>query len=144
MRRTGDVQPLGFSPESSRVLLNIACKKAGLDSDGAELLRLGGNALYRLSSAPVTVRIGRSQEDAKKEVKVGQWLASHDFPAVRLVDDLAQPVFLEDTAVTFWEFVDRSSEPVTAHDLARMLRELHRLPNPADFKLPLFHPSPKA
>ncbi len=58
--------------------------------------------------------------------------------------DIAQPLLLDDVAVTFWDFVDESPDPVTARDMARMLRELHVLPDPTDFKLPGFHPAPKA
>lgn len=134
---------LGFDRDSSRAILDIACQSAGLDSSDAELIRLSGNASYRLSSAPLMVRIGRSQVVAQKEVRVAQWLASHNFPSVRVADDLAQPMILGDIAVTFWEFVEQSPNPVTSHELAWMLRELHSLPDPVDFKLPEFHPSPK-
>src|SRR5689334_13687565 len=47
---------------SSRVVpvLREACEQAGLSSDGAELLRLGENAIFGLAGAPVVVRIARS------------------------------------------------------------------------------------
>lgn len=143
IRPDSGTKTLGFDGDSSRALLDAACKDAGFDSCGAELLRLGSNALYRLSSAPVTVRIGRSHPAARKEVRVAQWLASHDFPAVRLVDDLIQPFSLGDIAVTFWEFVEASPDPVTTHELAWTLRELHHLPTPTDFHLPIFEPMSK-
>lgn len=134
---------LGFDRRSSLNLLDSACQSVGLDSSGAELLRLGANALYRLSSAPLTVRIGRSEVAAKKEVQVARWLAFHDFPSVRLAESLAQPLLLGDIAVTFWYFVDESPDPVTAHEVAQILQELHQLPDPTNFKLPEFHPSSK-
>lgn len=40
-------------------VLREACATAGLDYRGAELLRLGSNAVYRLASLPVIVRIAR-------------------------------------------------------------------------------------
>ena len=141
---TKTARTLGFGRDTSRALLDAACKSVGLDSSGAELLRLGGNALYRLSSVPLTVRIGRSEVAAQKEVRVARWLAYHDFPSVRLAEDLAQPILLGDIAVTFWDFVDKSTDPVTTHELAWMLRKLHSLPDPIDFRLPDFRPSPKA
>ncbi|MGH3915671.1 MAG: phosphotransferase family protein [Pseudonocardiaceae bacterium] len=134
---------LGFDGDSSRALLDVACKTVGLDSGGAELLRLGANALYRLSDAPVTVRIGRSRLAARKEIRVARWLASHDFPAVRLAENLAQPISIGDVAITFWWFVEASPDPITAQELAWTLRELHRLPAPTDFQLPSFDPMSK-
>lgn len=53
--------------------MTAACRAAGLDDRGAELIRLGENALFRLASVPVIVRIGRSVEYvpmARNEVAV--------------------------------------------------------------------------
>jgi hypothetical protein len=41
----------------TRVLLGRACEATGLSAVGAQLLRLGSNAVYQLA-APVVVRIG--------------------------------------------------------------------------------------
>lgn len=132
----------GFDLRSGRALLDTACATTGLDSRGAELLRLGRNASYRLSGSPLTVRIGRSEVTARKEVQVARWLAFHGFPSIRLADDLPQPLLMGDVAVTFWCLVDKSPDAVTAPDVARVLRELHRLPVPTGFTLPDFHPAP--
>ncbi|WP_318658247.1 hypothetical protein [Streptomyces triticiradicis] len=48
-----------FTAEGMEVVLREACEAAGLDPTGAELLRLGSNAVYRLASLPVIVRIAR-------------------------------------------------------------------------------------
>jgi hypothetical protein len=40
-------EPAVFSAGSTRQTLEIACASAGLDAGGAELLRLGENAIFR-------------------------------------------------------------------------------------------------
>ncbi len=56
--------------------LERGCAAAGLDPDGARLLRLGSNAVYRLK-APVVARISRPGADidhARRTVTVaGGW-----------------------------------------------------------------------
>ena len=51
-----------LSEAGTRVLLREACAATGLSPDGARLLRLGSNAVYRLT-APVVVRITRRDAD---------------------------------------------------------------------------------
>jgi hypothetical protein len=41
--------------------MSAACRAAGLDDRGAKLIRLGENALFRLASAPVIVRVARGE-----------------------------------------------------------------------------------
>lgn len=48
-----------FTAEGLEPVLREACARAGLDSSGVELLRLGSNAVYRLTSLPIIVRIAR-------------------------------------------------------------------------------------
>lgn len=132
-----------FTPESTRPAMESACRAAGLDPTGTELARMGENAMYRLANAPVMVRIGRSHEAARKEVGIARWLASHEFPAVRLANGWEQPIMAEDLPVTFWQFLEQSPEPVQSGDLGRMLRRLHELPQPTEVELPRFTPMPK-
>jgi hypothetical protein len=47
----------GFSLQDVHKALVAACGHVGLDSRGAEPIRVGENALFRLVSAPVVVRI---------------------------------------------------------------------------------------
>src|SRR5215831_5359209 len=47
-----------MSPDAAAVL-EEACSDAGLRSDGAELIRMGENALFRLPHDKVVVRIAR-------------------------------------------------------------------------------------
>jgi Ser/Thr protein kinase RdoA (MazF antagonist) len=130
-----------FTSETAARILQAACAIAGLDGCGAQLLRLGTNANYRLAAHPVMVRIARGHlDDVRKELYVARWLASSGFPAARVVEDIDQPLILGERAVTFWELIEQSPEPVRVVDVARLLRDLHRLPEPRDFALPRFEP----
>jgi Phosphotransferase enzyme family len=130
-----------FTRETALRTLQAACAATGLDGRGAQLLRLGTNANYKLEAHPVMVRIAPGRiEDVRKEIDVARWLARSGFPAARLVDGIAQPLILGGRAVTFWELIEPSPEPVHLADVARLLRDLHRLPEPAGFALPRFEP----
>lgn len=52
----------GLTSATAVRLLKLACEAVGLDDRGAVLIRVGENALFRLASAPVVVRIARSAE----------------------------------------------------------------------------------
>jgi len=121
--------------------LQAACATAGFDHRGAQLLRLGTNANYRLAADPVMVRIAADHfEDVRKEVDVARWLAGNGFPAARVVEGIDQPLVLGEHAVTFWELIEDGAEPVHVVDVARLLRDLHRLLEPRSFTLPRFEP----
>jgi hypothetical protein len=45
-----------FSSSAVVPTLREACARAGFTSDGAELLRIGENAIYQLAAAPVVFR----------------------------------------------------------------------------------------
>jgi aminoglycoside phosphotransferase (APT) family kinase protein len=130
-----------FTNDTAMRSLQAACAIAGLDSRGARLLRLGTNANYRLAAHPIMVRIAPGHiEDVRKELDVARWLASCGFPAARVVEDIDQPLILGERAVTFWELLEESPEPAHVVDVARLLRDLHRLPEPRAFALPRFEP----
>ena len=130
-----------FTSETAERTLRAACSIVGLDSCGAGLLRLGTNANYRLAAHPVMVRIAPGHiEDVRKELDVARWLASSGFPAARVVKDIDQPLILGERAATFWKLIEESPEPAHVVDVARLLRDLHRLPEPRAFALPRFEP----
>jgi hypothetical protein len=133
-----------FTEDFTRIALEEACRSIGLDPTGAILVRLGENAMYQLRSKTVMVRIGRSEEAARKETLVAEWLADHNFCAARPTGHSNQPVVTNrGVPVTFWEFIHEGIQPVTSADLGRILRELHDLPVPTNFQLPDFTPMPK-
>ena len=88
-----------MSEAETRAILKQACEVAGLSADGARLLRLGSNAVYRLT-APVVARIARPEADtaaARRMVAVARWLESAAYPAVRALP-LDQPIVLDSHA----------------------------------------------
>jgi aminoglycoside phosphotransferase (APT) family kinase protein len=123
-------------------LLNEACAAAGLDSDGASLMRLGSNAVIHLKT-PIVARVSRKGADAEeafRTVAIARWLESVDYPAVRLVD-IGQPVVLDGHAVTFWKSVSKDGEQyATVREVAEVFARLHQLEAPAGLNLPALDP----
>jgi aminoglycoside phosphotransferase (APT) family kinase protein len=135
-----------FTAEGLEPVLQEACATAGLDSRGAEVLRLGSNAVYRLPSAPIVVRIARDPsllDEMDRAVKVARWLEAQDFPANRVPTSVAQPLVVGGLVVTFWESVQDSEEFATVGELADLLRRLHWLEEPESLGLPYFDPLAK-
>ncbi|MBW0091526.1 aminoglycoside phosphotransferase family protein [Pseudonocardia sp. KRD-184] len=132
-----------FSRESTRIVLDEACDRIGVSHDGAELLRLGENAIYHVPSAPLVVRIARGPrywDDATKEVAVAEWLKAAGIPAAR-VWPIDQPLDVGGHPVTFWRYIPgRRGGPGDVRVLGRLLKQVHELPPPADFRLPTQDP----
>ncbi|MFI6678726.1 phosphotransferase family protein [Kribbella sp. NPDC050470] len=123
------------------MLLERACSQVGLSSSGAEPVRLGENAIYRLPGE-VVVRIGRSgQVDAaSNEVAVARWLASVEVRAVETVAHIDQPVVIDGSPVTFWRELPEHRHG-TPTEVAAVLKRLHASPLPNDdFDLPPLAP----
>jgi Ser/Thr protein kinase RdoA (MazF antagonist) len=133
----------GFTSSRARQVMVEACGAVGLDSDGAGLIRLGENALFRLERQPVVVRIARSAEyldSARQEVAVSLWLAAEGFPAARVVEDIDQALVVSGHPVTFWHLIDEGARKATYGELGSVLRELHVLRMPETLALPRFDP----
>ncbi|MFF0042187.1 phosphotransferase enzyme family protein [Streptomyces mirabilis] len=131
----------GFTSAGATRVMVAACRAAGLDDRGAELIRLGENALFRLTSVPVIVRIARSVEylaAARKEVSVSRWLAGQEFPSARVVEDLEQPLVIDGHPVTFWHLIVDAGRPATYGELGAVLRDLHSLTLPDGLELPRY------
>ncbi|MFF5111589.1 phosphotransferase family protein [Streptosporangium sp. NPDC000509] len=137
---TADPAALPFTVTEASKTLSEACRRTGLQSEEARLIRLGENAIFDLPAEKVIVRIARSAEvlaDATKEVAVAKWLRDSGLPAAEPTDH-EQPIIVRDRPVTFWQFINDSGEKATTGDLARILRQLHHLPVPPDLPLPKF------
>ncbi|MCX5351981.1 aminoglycoside phosphotransferase family protein [Streptomyces mirabilis] len=135
-----------FTAESLGAVLREACGAAGLDPEGAELLRLGSNAVYRLSGSPVIVRIARDPdvlEEMERAVRVARWLEAEALPATRVPAGITQPLVVGSRVVTFWESVQEREEYATVGELADLLRRLHWLEEPESLRLPYFDPFAK-
>jgi Ser/Thr protein kinase RdoA (MazF antagonist) len=126
----------------TRALLTEACAAAGLDPDGARLMRLGSNAVYHLAG-PVVARIARPDTEAgkaRRTVEVARWLESAGYPAVRAIG-VDQPVVVNSHAVTFWEAVsDDGSEYASIAQVAEVIARLHALAAPQALRLPELRP----
>lgn len=135
------VPPHVFALDRLTKVLHAACGEVGLDANGAELLRLTANAVFRLRTTHVVVRISapRSQfAEVCRTVQVARWLDQIGFPAVRLHGEEEQPVVLGDYLATFWEYLPRGSTQAPLGALALLLRQLHPLTPP--FPLPRWDP----
>ena len=131
---------LPFTSADAANILELACSQAGISSDGAELIRMGENALFRLPQDRIVVRIGRGKDilrDAEKEVAVASWLSNAGLPAAEPTAH-NQPLIICGKPVTFWRLIENTGAEATLADLARVLRELHRLPVPPSLALPDF------
>ncbi|HVK20353.1 MAG TPA: aminoglycoside phosphotransferase family protein [Actinokineospora sp.] len=130
-----------FTRANLHGVLVAVCAEVGLDAAGARLLRFTNNAVFELATAPVVVRIVGSvalRHRVDKVVRVARWFAEHGVPAVRLVDGLTQPVRVGDYAATVWRTVRPEGSAPRPADLARLLRQVHRLPPPES--LPAWDP----
>lgn len=130
-----------LTAESADRALRTAASQIGLPTDGAKLIRLGSNAVFRVPGN-VIARVARSAamlENAQKQVDVAGWLEAEDFPAVRALD-VRQPVVAENRVVTFWR--SESDEEVYApiDEVAHLIRRLHALTEPTDIRLPALRP----
>ncbi|WP_327116907.1 aminoglycoside phosphotransferase family protein [Nocardia sp. NBC_01730] len=125
-------------------ILACACEEVNVDPTGARLIKFTNNAVFALATAPIVVRIAGStvvRERVRKVVGVARWLAEHDMPAVRLINDFPQPLHVNEVAVTFWHRVDSPDATCQpdGRDLGRILRKFHSL-NPPDMELPVWNP----
>jgi Ser/Thr protein kinase RdoA (MazF antagonist) len=136
----------GFSSSAVLPILKQACEQAGLASDHAELLRIGENAIFCLASAPIVVRIARSADRmrrVRRELCIARWLATAGVPAIRVYEEIDQPLLVDGHPVSFWHAVT-GGEPEPNHvDLARLLAAFHAAPDcPCD--LAAFDPIPNS
>ncbi|MFF4314284.1 phosphotransferase enzyme family protein [Streptomyces sp. NPDC001507] len=136
----------GFTSARATRVMAAACRAAGLDSRDAELIRLGENALFRLGSVPVIVRVARGEEwmpKSRVEVAVSRWLEEEGFSAARIVEDLEQPFLIDGHPVTFWHLIVEGDRKATYGELGGVLRDLHSLTLPEGLVLPSFDPFDK-
>jgi Ser/Thr protein kinase RdoA (MazF antagonist) len=119
-----------FTSSSVLPVLRAACVQAGFSAAGAELLRLGENAIWRLDGVPVVVRIARTVEHldkVRKELCVARWLAGAGVPVVRVTEVPGQPLVVDGHPVTFWVLTDGVGPVPSQLHLARLLKSFHGL-----------------
>lgn len=126
----GPLTELTFTPERTRAVLDAACEALGTDPAGASLLRHQTNAVYKLGSAPIVVKIARpGVQHTSTVVRLVRWLTDHNVPSVPLHQGVDQPLSLGGCAVTFWRYLPQA-RPITAGDIAGPLAALHAAPSP--------------
>jgi Ser/Thr protein kinase RdoA (MazF antagonist) len=116
-------------------VLTAACQQAGIPAAGAEPIRLGENAIFRLPGH-VVARIARpgQQEAARREVAISRWLNTAGIATVTARDDIDQPIEVDGRSVTFWDELPPHA-PGTLLQVAAMLKKIHALPVPVDLPL---------
>lgn len=138
----GPAEPVaaaGFTSERTLSILERACRAVGLDHLGAQLLRHHTNAVYRLVSAPVVVKIDRpcAGPAPVDVVALVRWLQVEQVPVVSLAP-MRQPMEIDGCTVTFWHYLPQHHE-ITAPDLAGPLAILHSLRTRPPLSLPARH-----
>ncbi|MGW4593539.1 phosphotransferase [Amycolatopsis thermoflava] len=121
-------------------VLGAAAAQAGVETEGAQLIRDGSNVMYRLPGG-VVARIGRpgTADTARREVETATWLASQGIPAVKVVAELAQLVVVAERPVTWWRLLP-PHRPAIPAELATVLKAVHSLDVPIRPELPLHNP----
>jgi aminoglycoside phosphotransferase len=131
-----------FNEATARLALEDACTSVRLSARGAELVRLGENAVFRLQVEAVVARVGRSAAKlalAERQLSAAHWLSANDVPAIRPLD-VTQPVIARGRVITFWESASDDIRYGSTRDLGHILRRLHQLPIPLSVGLPRLTP----
>lgn len=132
---------MALTEETAWEMLSESCRARALTCSGANLLRIGSNAVFRLSE-PIIVRISRdpgTMSEAQKQVAVARWLENTKYPATRSIH-IDQPIEISGHAVTFWESVAEEETFAPIEDVANLIKRLHSLPAPPSLELPEYQP----
>jgi aminoglycoside phosphotransferase (APT) family kinase protein len=111
-------------------MLARVCDELGLNADRARLLKFTNSAVFALDGPGLVLRIAGSKPVSDKAVRgviMARWLAKHGVPAVRLVEEIPQLLYIDGHAVTTWHLVPDDGLPATPEDLGRLLRRLHAI-----------------
>ncbi|TDO67224.1 Ser/Thr protein kinase RdoA (MazF antagonist) [Kribbella sp. VKM Ac-2571] len=127
--------------EAAFGVVRAVAAKLGLDRGEIELLGpIADNAVFRLPGRTVArIATSAAEDRALREVRTGRWLATQGFPAVQPLESIHQPLSIDSHVVTLWHEIPEPSIASTA-ELAVLLRQLHTLPMPTDFDIPVLDP----
>lgn len=137
-----DAQHDRLTPATLDAIVRDVGEQLHVDTRDATLVKFTNNAVFRLTHAPVVIRIAGSEAMRRrvpKVVRVARWLAEVDVPAVRLLPGISQPITAHGHLVTAWHTVPETDARPTGHDLAVILRRFEALPTPT-FELPVWNP----
>ncbi|MGI5146199.1 phosphotransferase enzyme family protein [Plantactinospora sp. CA-294935] len=127
---------------NGRAALVEACLSVGLDPAGAELVRIGENAVFRLRRDPIVARVARSEArlpDTKREIAISRWLDTEGIPVIRALQ-VPQPILAQGRVVVLWESAADTQTYGTTAQLGEILRRLHSLTLPAELSMPPLDP----
>jgi Ser/Thr protein kinase RdoA (MazF antagonist) len=127
--------------EAAFAVVRAVAAKLGLDRGEIELLGpIADNAVFRLPGRTVArIATSAAGDRALREVRTGRWLATQGLPAVQPLESIEQPLSVDGHVVTLWHEIPGASIASTS-ELAVLLRQLHGLPIPTDFDVPVLNP----
>ncbi|MEV0354572.1 aminoglycoside phosphotransferase family protein [Nocardia sp. NPDC050697] len=119
--------------EDLEAVARNACSAVGLNSSDLKPIKVAENAIYRLPSSAIVVRVAKPGQEAaaERELLIAGWLRRSGVPAVEPADLATTFVQQGDHPVSFWKELP-GHRGATAPEIARALRVLHRL-EPAEF-----------
>ncbi|UGT61569.1 phosphotransferase enzyme family protein [Nocardia asteroides] len=119
--------------EDLEAVARAACSAVGLNASDLEPIKVAENAIYRVPSAAIVVRVAKPGQEAaaERELLIADWLRRSGVPAVEPADLATTFVIQRDHPVSFWKELPEH-HGATAPEIARALRTLHRL-EPAEF-----------
>ncbi len=130
-----------WSPDATARIVETFLDQHALAEPDADLVRFHQNAVYRLPSHGLTVRIYGPEDGAAKArlmIAFADFLKDKDLPAVRLSDRFpSQPFDIGGRQVTIWDWLESDEPANTAdggyHAFGAALRELHAVSGEFDY-----------
>ncbi|WP_327110304.1 phosphotransferase [Nocardia sp. NBC_01730] len=134
-----------MTPDSElpgREALRAACKKFGVNDEGARLLHHRSNAVWLLPEQNLVARLAPDtayrRERADTAIAVTRWLGDAEKPIALTPLTGQQPVVTSDAIATFWPYRPSNDQPSPA-DLGALVQRLHAVTAPA-FSVPHYQP----
>jgi hypothetical protein len=126
-----------FTEEATRQSARNAAVSVGIPADVVELIRIGSNAVFRIDGGTIARVAPRLDllSNAKLQIDVARWLEDAEFAAVRSVH-VDQPIVAGSHVVTLWRSACEGEVYAPIADVARVIRDLHKLPEPEGIDLP--------
>lgn len=137
-----------WSPDATARIVETFLDQHGLTEPDVQLVRFHQNAVYRLPSHGLTVRIYGPEDGAAKArlmIAFAEFLKDKDLPAVRLSDRFPdQPFDIDGRQVTIWDWL-ASDDTVDGgyRAFGKALRDLHAVSRSFDYPIAALDPLKK-
>jgi Ser/Thr protein kinase RdoA (MazF antagonist) len=137
-----------WSPEITAQIVEKFLDQNGLAGTDVELVRFHQNAVYRLPTHNLTVRIYGPEDGAAKArlmVAFANFLKNKDLPAVRLAKHVSeQPFDIDGQQVTIWDWLDSDDTADGGYRaFGAALRELHAVSSSFEYPVADLDPMKK-